>query len=80
MSKINTAYKIIKSNPIDLFRAGFDNVRYSRVFRLLPDKAFIKLSYRIHFGKSINLDFPVTFSEKLQWLKLHKRSNQRTQA
>ena len=41
--------------------------------RWVPDKYFIKIQYRINMGKNLNLDNPVTFNEKLQWLKLYDR-------
>lgn len=48
---------------------------HTKAARLIPDKMFIKLSYWSHFCKWINLDNPVTFNEKLQWLKLnHKKA------
>lgn len=42
--------------------------------RILSDKAFISLRYRMRFGKFPNLTDPKTFNEKLQWLKLNDRS------
>ncbi len=41
---------------------------------LLPDKAYLKLKYKKHFGKDLNLNNPKTFNEKLQWLKLYDRN------
>ena len=37
----------------------------------LPDSTFIKLRYWFHMGKHLNLIEPITFQEKLHWLKLH---------
>ena len=39
----------------------------------IPDKWYIKICYRAHIGKRLNLDNPQTFNEKLQWLKLYNR-------
>lgn len=39
----------------------------------MDDKTFLKLRYRASFGKKLNLEHPVTFNEKLQWLKLYNR-------
>ncbi|MBQ6267305.1 MAG: glycosyl transferase [Clostridia bacterium] len=36
-----------------------------------PDKAFQKWDYKIHTGRKLNLRHPVTFQEKLQWLKYY---------
>lgn len=39
--------------------------------RLFPDRTYLKCFYRIHLGRCLDLDHPVTFTEKLQWLKLY---------
>lgn len=44
------------------------------LFKLSPlfsDKVYLKLLYYIDFGKRLNLKNPITFNEKLQWLKLY---------
>ncbi len=41
--------------------------------RLLPDEVYLHIKYRMRMGKRLNLKNPETFSEKLQWLKLHDR-------
>ncbi len=47
----------------------------SKILCLLPDEQYLKMKYRISFGKKLNLDNPETFNEKLQWLKLHDRKD-----
>jgi len=42
-----------------------------RLVRVLPDKLYLRLIFHSRFGYYPNLDNPRTFSEKLQWLKLH---------
>lgn len=44
---------------------------YSKV---LPDSLYIQLEYKKHLGCFPNLNKPVTFNEKIQWLKLHDRN------
>lgn len=39
----------------------------------LSDKSYLSLMYRAHLGQKLHWDTPVTFSEKLQWLKLYDR-------
>ena len=41
--------------------------------RILSDKTYLKLAYRLKFNKKLNLKAPQTFNEKLQWLKLYDR-------
>lgn len=40
----------------------------------IPDEVAIRLMYRSAFHKAVDLTNPVTFNEKLQWLKLHDRN------
>ena len=39
----------------------------------VPDSLYIKILYRVLSGEKCNLKHPVTYNEKLQWLKLHDR-------
>ncbi|MBR3019801.1 MAG: glycosyl transferase [Clostridia bacterium] len=39
----------------------------------MDDEAYIKKMYSLMVGKELNLDHPETYTEKLQWLKLHDR-------
>ena len=45
----------------------------------MGDEAYLRLHYRLHMGERLNLKTPKTFSEKLQWLKLHDRRDEYTQ-
>lgn len=40
----------------------------------VPDELHLKAMYRATMGKRLNLEDPVTFNEKLQWLKIHDRN------
>ncbi|WP_320128504.1 ATP-grasp fold amidoligase family protein [uncultured Sphaerochaeta sp.] len=44
-----------------------------KVARLLSDKAFVTIKYRMSLKKKLNLENPKTYNEKLQWLKLYDR-------
>lgn len=39
----------------------------------MPDEEFLSRMYRIYFGREPDLQAPKTYTEKLQWLKLHDR-------
>ena len=41
---------------------------------LVPDKIYIQMTAKGKLGYSINLDNPLTFNEKLNWLKLYNRN------
>ncbi|PID27534.1 MAG: glycosyl transferase [Candidatus Cloacimonadota bacterium] len=47
-------------------------------YRIMPNKIIIKRNYKKVFGTKINLDNPVTLNEKINWLKLHDRSDLHT--
>lgn len=44
------------------------------VRNLIPDSLFLRLVFKKSHGYRLNLKSPKTFSEKLQWLKLHDRN------
>ena len=49
-------------------------MKYLLVMALvLPDGIYLKWKYKKILGKKLNLNHPVLFQEKLQWLKLHVR-------
>lgn len=69
MSKLFTAIKLIQQSPNDFFSSLLVNLSF-----LFPDKLYLKLMFRCKMGYWMDLDNPKTFSEKLQWLKLHNRN------
>ena len=44
-----------------------------RAAMLVPDKMYLSMLYRKHFGRRLDWEHPATFNEKLQWLKLYNR-------
>ncbi len=44
----------------------------------MPDKTYVRLGFRLAMKQRLNLKDPKTFSEKLQWLKLHDRKPEYT--
>ena len=60
--------------PIDVFNAlGIRNY-----LNWMPDIMYLKIQYRLALHKKLNLDTPVTFNEKIQWLKLYDRKPEYT--
>ena len=45
-----------------------------RCLVLLNDKIYLKVVYWARTGKQLNLKNPITFNEKMQWLKLYNRN------
>ena len=73
MGKIATFRRLIKDDPSKIRLAISNNLSHSSLLRLMPDKTYLKLQYKINFGKKLNLKSPKTLNEKLQWLKLYDR-------
>ena len=44
----------------------------------MDDATYLRMMYRLKMGKSLDLDNPKTFNEKLQWLKIHDRKPEYT--
>lgn len=63
--------------PVSFDRKIYRKICY--IFRyLLPDKLYIQLMYKAKMGKKCNLKKPVTYNEKLNWLKLYDRNDKYT--
>jgi len=52
----------------------FNRLDRFNILRLLPDKAYLKLCFKLKMNQKLDLKNPTTFSEKLQWLKLYNRN------
>ena len=71
MSKIATALHVLKNNRQDFIRTFYESLRHKNILNCLSDILFVKLTYWVYFKKRINLKNPMTFNEKLNWLKLN---------
>lgn len=49
-----------------------DALARRQLLNWVPDSSYIRLRYRLKLGRKCNVKNPVTFQEKLQWLKLHE--------
>lgn len=56
-------------NPLLLFFT----LGHREFLNWIGDETYLKIAYRIAMGKKLHLNPPVTFNEKLQWLKLYDR-------
>lgn len=45
-----------------------------KIIGIVPDNFFLSVQYKRITGEKLNLNSPVTFNEKLQWLKLYNRN------
>lgn len=46
--------------------------------RIIPDKIYLKILYKKILGDKLDLKNPLTFNEKLQWLKIYDRNPEYT--
>lgn len=53
--------------------------KLKRLAWIVPDQPYLECCYRTAVGKKLDLRNPVTYTEKLQWLKLHDRRSVYTQ-
>lgn len=58
---------------MNIFERGFLYLARKNFFDSMPDKPYLKICYKIHTGKKLNLKNPQSFNEKMQWLKLYDR-------
>lgn len=73
MSKIDTFKKLWMYDKRQVLVAVYNNIVHTGITNVLPDEAYLKLTYRVNFGEKLDLNNPVTFNQKLQWLKLYDR-------
>lgn len=80
MSKLKTAFVLItkKEDKRGFQKAIADNITKTDMLQRMSDTAYLKLIYRLIFGRKLDLKNPQTFNEKLQWLKLNDRKTEYT--
>ncbi len=72
MYLINYLKHIVRSNPYyQLYKSRKNWRNAQRSVRQYDDVTFLKNTYQRNFNKPLDLDNPVSFNEKLQWLKIN---------
>lgn len=61
------------NHGVGWMRRTITNPLQYELCKLIPDKVYLKHRYRRLMGKNLNLDPPVTYNEKLNWMKLNDR-------
>lgn len=54
------------------YALGYDMIK--KCPKLMTDRFYLKVLWKMLMGYELNLENPVTFNEKLQWLKLYDRN------
>ena len=67
MIKLGKAIK----NPKRAIKVLLDILLSKYAFMIKDDERYLKLKWKLNMDYPLKLDKPTTFSEKLQWLKLH---------
>lgn len=63
---------------MNILKKGFMFLSNRVFFNKMSDETYLKLRYNCIMGRKLNLDNPVTYNEKLQWLKLYDRKPEYT--
>lgn len=63
---LRRAYKSIAYRAHDLLLTGMKVTS-----ALWPDELYVKTRYRLHFGRKLDLNYPRSFNEKINWLKMY---------
>lgn len=58
---------------IKTIEKGLLHLMATRLFYKVPDRIYLQIRYRIRTHKKLNLDNPVSYNEKIQWLKMYYR-------
>lgn len=74
MSKIETLFHLWATNKQGILGALIGNISRYGFFNWMNDKAYLNMIYWANFGKQINWSNPLTFNEKIQWLKLYDQN------
>lgn len=73
-TKLKKIKNKIKNNDELAFRLKVLTLKISDfLLKIIPDKPYIKLQYKIKTGRKLNLESPQLYNEKIQWLKLYYR-------
>lgn len=70
---MSNKYLEILKKP-QLIARGFGYVFVNLFGRQMSDKTYLQCKWWVNNGKKLDLENPVTFNEKLQWLKLYNRN------
>lgn len=72
--KMNKKIKEFLRHPMFLFLT----FGHRGLFNWMSDERYIRIAHKIKLGERLNLEHPVTYNQKLQWLKLYNRNSEYT--
>ena len=62
-----------KDRVIKWIEKNFERLARYHLLNWMPDKVYLKIKFFLRFKKKLNLNNPITFNEKMQWLKIYDR-------
>lgn len=71
---------MIHKKILHFLQSPISHIKSMRVSRFInrksemSDDLYLKKLYKLNFNKELDLDNPITYNEKLQWLKLYDRN------
>ena len=74
MGKFKTVINLLTRNRSMIKKTIGIKFGHSILSRLFPDKTYLKIQTTLFLDRSLNLNHPETFNEKMQWLKLNDRN------
>lgn len=74
MTKLYMALRLLLKSPKKIIRAAAGN----GLLNFLPDAFYLKIVFQAETGYKLNLKNPLTYNEKLQWIKLYDRKPEYT--
>lgn len=76
-SEVEKIYEqAVKMGFVSIYKSDFDAL--NEYAYQMEDKKYLEILWRIKNGYDIDWENPITFNEKLQWLKLYDRKNEYT--
>lgn len=69
----NNFTQLLHLSMREIIAIVFNKIILAHMLDWLNDKFFLQCSYYVHMGKKLNLNNPVTLTEKIQWIKLYDR-------
>ena len=71
--KIRTALSLVNTPRNMILPAGQNGL-----LKFIPDDIYLKMVFRAEMGYKLDLKYPKTYNEKLQWIKLYDRKPEYT--
>lgn len=71
MSKLQTARNLWKIDKFSIVHPLFVKLNKMGLLNWMPSAMYLKIDFRLKLGKSLDLEHPCSFNEKIQWLKLY---------